>query len=273
MAVRVGGRDVAPGPATALAEAFPGADRAGGRSSCTACARTSRTGDRQPRRRSARRTPRCWPRRAGPRSSCAPTPGWRCARTAWRWPPCSSDLVERLAGRRSTGSPWSATRWAALVMRAAGAVAAEVRAAVDRPGHRRRHPRHPAPRRPARPRGRPRQPGPGPAARDRRLRPDPRLALGRRPRPRAPASAEDVPPLPHARYHLVVGDPDPLAAPPGRPRARATSWCGCRRRTAATGTAASCSRAPTCCTSAGTGHFDLLNHPRRPHARCAGWLA
>ena len=51
-------------------------------------------------------------RTAGPRSSCAPTPGCRCARTASRSRPSSATWSTR--GRcTSSGSRWWATRWAA----------------------------------------------------------------------------------------------------------------------------------------------------------------
>ena len=60
--------------------------------------------------------------------------------------------------------------------------------------------------------------------------------------------ADDVPPLPHARYRLVAATRDRAAAPPGRPRRRRPASCGCRRRTGATATDANSSPAPTCCT-------------------------
>ena len=188
-------------------------------------------------------------RAGGPRSSSAPTPDSGCARTASRWPRCCSGWST--PGRcRSPGSRWSGTRWAAWSMRAAGAVAAEP-AAQDwnAPGHRRRHPRHPAPRRADRLGDRARQPRARPAARDGGVRPDPRLALGRRPRPggragrgRAAAPARALPP--------GLRDADRVAAAPGRARRgrpAGAAAVGVRPRTGAAG---SCSPAPTCCTSA-----------------------
>lgn len=73
MAARVDGRDVSPTSA-ALAAAYP---RATGRVVVllhTGCARATRAGARTGRS-GARPTPRSWPRRAGPRSCCAPTSG------------------------------------------------------------------------------------------------------------------------------------------------------------------------------------------------------
>ena len=107
-----------------------------------------------------------------------------------------------------------------LVMRAAGAVAAEpVDHDWNASGHRRDHPRHSAPRRPDRLGDRARQPRARPAPGDGRLRPDPRLALGRGPRPggrarrgRATAPARALPP---GRRHA-----DRVAAAPGRARRR-----------------------------------------------------
>ena len=110
MAVRADGRDV-PLDADGLAAAFPrGHGPAGG---LPARALRER-GQLEPWPRRARHDVRRDARRAraGRRSSCAPTPGWGCARTAWPCPRCSRSSPT--PGRStSPGSPWSATRWAA----------------------------------------------------------------------------------------------------------------------------------------------------------------
>ena len=73
------------------------------------------------RRRRGRGTPRSaaaatatgWPpSRAGPRSTCAPTPACRSPRTASRWPACSTTWSPHWPVPTSAGSRWSATRWA-----------------------------------------------------------------------------------------------------------------------------------------------------------------
>ena len=198
LAVRRDGRDVPLRPPTPWPTPSP-PPPGGWRSCCTGCRRTSRpsTGTATGRRR---RTPTPWPLWAGRRSCCAPTPGSPCARTAWPWPPCSATW-SRPGRSRSTGSPWSGTRWAACSMRAACAVAHARRAAVDQPGHRTSSPSGPRTSAPRWPAASARRPRPRPAARDGRVRADPRPALGRRPRPRrrarrrrAAAAARALPP-------------------------------------------------------------------------------
>ena len=83
--------------------------------------------------------------------------------------------------------------------------------------------------------------------------------------------AEDVPPLPHARYRLVAATADRRRSGTRSATSSATCWCGCRRRTAGTGTAPSCSRARTCCTSAAPTTSACSTTPRST-ARCGtGW--
>ena len=221
----------------------------------------------RPRRASARRTPRRWP-------SAGWTPVFLRANTGLALRENGVALAALLQrpgrglagrghpdrpGRPLDGRPDHARR------RRGGH---RGRAAVDRPGHRRGHPRHPAPRRPARRRRRPRQPRRSAGC------PRPRRSAGSSTGARSACTtsstglAEDVAAAAARALPPGRGDADQLAAAPGRARRRATCWCGSRRRTAATGTAPSCSRAPTCCTSAGTDHFGLLNHPE-VHARPA----
>ena len=128
-----------------------------------------------------------------------------------------------------------------LVIRAAGAVADDVERAVERQGHRRDHPRHPAPRRADRVGDRPRQPRAGPAARDRGVRPDPRLALPGRARPgrrarrgRAAAAARALPP--------GRRDPDRQRSGTRSATWSATCWSGRGRRTAGTAAGAAVPR-------------------------------
>ncbi len=153
-----------------------------------------------------------------------------------------------------------------LIMRAAGAVATRGRGAVDRAGLRRRHARHAAPRRADRARHRARQPGlarlPETAAFGRIL--DWRsvgvhdLVAG---------LAEDVPPLPHARYRLVAAT---LTARPRHPvghvvgdlLVRVPSAYGRDRRGRELFPGADVLHVGR------TDHFGLLNHPD-VHARCA----
>ena len=217
----------------------------------------------------ARRTPRRWP-------SAGWTPVMLRANTGLALRENGAALAALLQ-RLVEAWPVAVTRIAlvghsmgGLVMRAAGAVASDGRRAVDRAGHRRGHARHAAPRRADRLGRRPRQPGAGRLPEtaafgrilDRRSR--------RRARPRR-GLAEDVPPLPHARYHLVAatltGSPrHPVGHVVGdllvRPR---------RRRTAATGAARACSPAPTCCTSAAPTTSGCSTTPRCTRALRAGW--
>ena len=83
--------------------------------------------------------------------------------------------------------------------------------------------------------------------------------------------AEDVPPLPHARYRLVAATLTALAAAPGR---------GCRGRPAGPGAlgvrpggvGAPCSPDADVLHVGRADHFDLLNHPR-VDAALRDWLA
>ena len=198
--------------------------------------------------------------RAGRRSSCAPTPASGLRENGVALAALLQPLVEAW--------PVDVTRIAlvghsmgGLIMRAAGAVATEderpwtelvsdvVTLGTPHLG------------RPDRARHRPRQPRPGPAAGDRGVRPDPRLALGRRPRPRRRARrgrpAAAARPLPAGR-----GDPDRGRRATRSGTSSATYWCGCPRRTAGTGTAPSCSPGPTCSTSAGPTTSTCSTTPR-----------
>ena len=157
-----------------------------------------------------------------------------------------------------------------LIIRAGGAVADGGPPAVDRAGLRRGRARHAPPGCPDRPRHRARQPGDVGAARDGGLRPDPRLAVGRRARPgrrtrrgRAAAAAR---PLPPRRRHR-----DDLAAPPGRPRRRRLAGAGPLGVLRAVGRP-SCSPARTSCTSAGPTTSACSTIPTCPRA-AQGWLA
>ena len=212
------------------AAAYPG-PRGASWCSCTACARTSLLG---PGRRPLGTT------YAEALAAAGLDPGLaarqhrpRPARQRRRPGRAAAATRRRVAGRGRRGSRWWATRWAAWCPGRRAPSRPAAGPAVDRPGHRRGDPRHPAPRRPSPAGVGHGQPRPGPAARDRRVRADPRLALGGRPRPRA-GLAEDVPPLPHARYRLVAATLTRSAAAPGGARGRATSGPGARRRTAAT---------------------------------------
>ena len=248
MAVRADGRDVPLEP-DALAAAFP--DAGGRRGRLPARPLRERVLlEPRPRRASARRTARRWPPRAGPRSSCAPTPASACARTASRWPPCCRTWstawpveVERIAlvGHSMGG----------LIMRAAGAVATEVEppwtelvsdvVTLGTP-----HLGAPIAR------GRRRTAAAGSAGCPRRRRSAGSWtgarsacttwspAWPRTCRPcRTRATAWSPPPSPTSPRHPVG---HVRRRPPG---------AGRRRRTAATGGAPSCSPAPTSCTSAG----------------------
>ena len=82
---------------------------------------------------------------------------------------------------------------------------------------------------------------------------------------------DDVPPLPHARYHLVSATLTPLAAPPGRPVPRATCWCASRRRTAAPDGIPGCSPAPTRCTCRGPGTSTCSTIPTSTRPCASGW--
>ena len=85
-----------------------------------------------------------------------------------------------------------------------------------------------------------------------------------------------MPPLPHARYHLVSAT---LTRSPRHPVGRFLGDLFVRqpsaygrspgRRRATTG----CSPVPTSCTCPRAGHFDLLNHPRVHAALRDCWLA
>lgn len=82
--------------------------------------------------------------------------------------------------------------------------------------------------------------------------------------------AEDVAPLPHARYHLVAGTltrspRHPVGAVLGDMLVRMPSACGRRGRTVELFPGADVLHVP------GAGHFDLLNHPR-VHRALADWL-
>ncbi len=117
------------------------------------------------------------------------------------------DLVGGVAGRGRPARPGGALDgWPPPACGVRGR--ARGRPALDHPGRARRHPRHPAPRGTAGAGSGSRRAGPLPAARDGGLRPDPRPALGRRPRPGAgprrrgaAAAARALPP--------GVGDPGP----------------------------------------------------------------
>ena len=82
--------------------------------------------------------------------------------------------------------------------------------------------------------------------------------------------AEDVPPLPHARYHLVAAT---LTAASGTRSATssATCWSGRARRTAGTGGRSLFPDADVLHVGR-TDHFGLLNHPE-VHAALKRWLA
>ena len=137
------------------------------------------------------------------------------------------------------------------------------RPALDRAGHRRRHPRHPPPRRAARP------------GRRRGSR-----GLGRLPESAAfgrildwrstgvldlvEGLAEDVPALPHARYRLVAAT---VTASPRHPVGPwwGTCWCGSPRPTAGPEGRGPVPRRRAAARGA-ADHFDLLNHPASPRA-------
>ena len=156
-----------------------------------------------------------------------------------------------------------------LVMRAAGAVASERRGAVEPAGHRRGHPRHPAPRRADRLGDRPRQPG--------AVRLQETAAFGRildwRSRgvhDLVAGLAEDVPPLPHARYHLVAAtltssQRHPVGHVVGDLLVRPRSAYGRDRRRSLFPDA-------DVLHVGRTDHFGLLNHPE-VHAAMKRWLA
>ena len=89
----------------------------------------------------------------------------------------------------------------------------------------------------------------------------------------SPGLAEDVPPLPHARYRLVAATLTAQRAAPGRPRRRRPAGAaavGVRPRPARAGAVP---RTPTVLHVGRTDHFGLLNHPEVASARCASWLA
>ena len=83
--------------------------------------------------------------------------------------------------------------------------------------------------------------------------------------------AEDVPPLPHARYHLVAAT---LTRSSGTRSATssATCWSGRGRRTGGTGAARSLFPGADVLHVGRTDHFGLLNHPD-VHAAMERWLA
>ena len=257
--------------ATALAAAYPDADRPGRRAPARPLRGRVVLGP-APRRAAARRTPRRWP----------PT-GWTPvllrANTglSLRANGVALTALLRAPGRGLAGRGDRVAlvghSMGGLVIRAAAAVATPGGGAVDRgwsptssPSARRTSAR--------------RSPagsvtGAGRSARLPEVcgvRPDPRPALGRRPRPRRRASTEDVPPLPHARYRLVSATLQrarprhPVGAFLGDLLVRQPSAYGRGRR------GATCSPAPRCCTCRGADHFDLLNHPV-VHAALRRWLA
>ena len=271
LAVRRDGRDV-PLRTDALPVGVPGGDRAGGRPPARA------VGERvvlrpAPRRAWARRTPTRWPTWAGPRSSCGPTPASPLRENGVA---LSALLAGADRGLARPGRPAGAGRpldgRADRPRRLRRAASAD-EPSVGRPGHRRGHPRHAAPRRPARRRGRRGRAGPG--------RLPETAAFGRILDQRSAGVldlveglADDVPPLPHARYHLVsatltrsprhpvgrcLGDllvrqPSAYGASPGRSQGHHGLFPGRRRAAPARAPGTStCSTIPGCTRRCATG--------------------
>ena len=169
------------------------------------------------------------------------------------------------AGRTLAGWPGDARG------RGGGGRASRVGQRLEPAGQRRDHARHAAPRRPDRLGDRPRQPRARRGARDGGVRPDPRLALGRRARPRGRAGRG------RARRSRTLATTWCAPRSPRRvaiPSATwwATTWSGRGRRTDGTGAVGGCSRTPTCCTWAAPTTSVCSTIPEI-HRAMEDWLA